>query len=72
MTDYNVDTDPRMKPKLLRANDGAEKIIYSCYVCPHYQQHELKDWEFCHKALKDVQLRIGQKFSIWCPLEEQK
>lgn len=69
MTDYNINTDPRMKPKILRADDGTEKVIEHCYGCPHYERSELKDWEFCRRSLRDVQMRIGQRFPIWCPLE---
>jgi hypothetical protein len=48
---------------------GKQVKVSSCYNCPFYQKSELKDWEFCHYAGKDLTLRIGQNFPIWCPLE---
>ena len=59
MSNYDINTDPRMKPKVARVAVGKEAVVNSCYGCPYYQKSELKD----------VQLRIGQKFPIWCPLE---
>lgn len=69
MSNYDINTDPRMKPKVARVAVGKETVIEHCCGCPYYQKNELKDWEFCHKELKDVQLRVGQRFPIWCPLE---
>lgn len=69
MSNYDINTDPRMKPKVARVAVGKETVVEHCCGCPYYQKNELKDWEFCHKELKDVQLRVGQRFPIWCPLE---
>ncbi|MEN6534618.1 MAG: hypothetical protein ABFD89_13200 [Bryobacteraceae bacterium] len=40
----------------------------SCYACKFYARGEFRDWEYCHKAQRDVVLRIGQHIAEWCPL----
>lgn len=68
MSEYNIDADPRMKPKVAKVSTGKECLVYSCQECPHYQSNPLKNWEYCHNASKEIQLRIGQDFPGWCPL----
>lgn len=69
MSNYSIDTDPRFMDKTAKVALGKQVKVSSCYNCPFYQKSELKDWEFCHYAGKDLTLRIGQNFPIWCPLE---
>ena len=69
MSDYAINEDPRFSDKVATVSTGKEIQVGSCYECPYYQKNELKNWEFCHEAGKELDLKVGQSFPMWCPLE---
>ena len=49
-----------------------EKVIQSCYVCPNFYESEFKDERWCKAKDKELILRVGQLFPVWCPLPEDE
>ena len=48
------------------------RMIGSCYQCDHFITDKYNDSRVCDLTKKDIDLRIGQWFPKWCPLEETK
>ena len=60
------------KVKVIPEQIIPSRMIGSCYQCDFYFTDSLGDSRFCKKVNKEVDLRIGEKFPKWCPLEEKE